>query len=151
MRSGDARGLHGSFRPMLKPFRLPSGRGLFLGVTGFLRGFVQLFFVLGVLAAIFVGGATALAIAHFSRDLPDHQQLLTYQPATGTKVYAGDGSLMAEFATERRIITPFKDIPPIVVKAFLSAEDRDFYNHNGVNPSSVLRAGLADVVRYGRG
>jgi penicillin-binding protein 1A len=136
---------------MLNPFRLSSGRGLFLGTTGFLRGLVQLVFVLGVLGAIFVGGAVALAIAHFSRDLPDHQQLLTYQPATGTKVYAGDGSLMAEFATERRIITPFKDIPPIVVKAFLSAEDRDFYNHNGVNPSSVLRAALADVVRYGRG
>jgi penicillin-binding protein 1A len=136
---------------MLRPFRLSSGRGLFLGVTGFLRGLVQLVFVLGVLGAIFVGGAVALAIAHFSRDLPDHQQLLTYQPATGTKVYAGDGSLMAEFATERRVITPFKDIPPLVVKAFLSAEDRDFYSHNGVNPASVLRAGLADVVRYGRG
>ncbi|HEU0215800.1 MAG TPA: PBP1A family penicillin-binding protein [Stellaceae bacterium] len=136
---------------MLKPFSRPSGKGLFLGVTGFLRGVVQLVFVLGVLAAIFVGGATALAIAHFSRDLPDHQQLLTYRPATGTKVYAGDGGLMAEFAAERRIITPFKDMPPIVVKAFLSAEDRDFYNHNGVNPGSVIRAALADILRYGRG
>ncbi|HWB49958.1 MAG TPA: PBP1A family penicillin-binding protein [Stellaceae bacterium] len=131
--------------------RFPSAERLFLGATGFLRGLVQLVFVLGVMGAIFVGGALALAIAHFSRDLPDHQQLLSYQPATGSKIYAGDGSLMAEFATERRIITPFKDIPPLVVKAFLSAEDRDFYSHNGVNPASVLRAALADIVRYGRG
>jgi penicillin-binding protein 1A len=117
----------------------------------FLRGLAQLLFVMGVLAAIFVGGAVALAIAHFSGDLPDHQQLLTYQPASGTRLYAGDGSFMAEFATEHRIITPFKEIPPLVVHAFLAAEDRDFYNHNGVNPLAVLRAGFADVVRYGRG
>jgi penicillin-binding protein 1A len=112
---------------------------------------VQLVFVMGVLGAIFVGGAVALAIAHFSQDLPDQQQLLSYQPATGTRVYAGDGSLMAEFATEHRIITPFKDIPPLVVHAFLAAEDRDFYSHNGVNPTSIIRAAFADVVRYGRG
>ncbi|HXO02459.1 MAG TPA: transglycosylase domain-containing protein, partial [Stellaceae bacterium] len=121
------------------------------GATNFLRGLVQLVFVLGVLGAIFVAGAVALAIAHFSHDLPDHQQLLTYQPASGTKVYAGDGSLMAEFATEHRIITPLKAIPPLVVHAFLAAEDRDFYNHNGVNPLAVMRAALSDVARYGRG
>jgi penicillin-binding protein 1A len=136
---------------MLGSFRRFSGTAAFLAVANFLRGLVQLVFVLGIMGAIFAGGAVALAIAHFSHDLPDHQQLLTYQPATGTKVYAGDGSLMAEFATERRIIVPFKDIPPLVVHAFLAAEDRDFYNHNGVNPLAVIRAGFADVARYGHG
>jgi penicillin-binding protein 1A len=124
---------------------------VFLGFTNFLRGLAQFCFVLGIIGAIVVTGIVALAIAHYSRDLPDHQQLLTYRPATGTRVYAGDGSLMAEFATEHRIITPFKDIPPRVVHAFLAAEDRDFYNHNGINPWSIVRAGLTDVVRYGRG
>ena len=99
----------------------------------------------------FVGGGLALAIAHFSRDLPDHQQLLAYAPATGTRVYAGDGSFIAEYASEHRIITPIDDIPPLVVHAFLAAEDRDFYSHNGVNPMSILRAALADVVRYKHG
>jgi penicillin-binding protein 1A len=136
---------------MLKRFKRPSGVGLFLAATSFLRGLAQLVFVLGVLGAILVGGAVALAVAHFSQDLPDHQQLLTYQPATGTKVYAGDGSLIAEFATERRIITPFKSIPPLVIRAFLAAEDREFYNHNGVNPMAVLRAAFTDVIRYGHG
>ncbi|HVH80091.1 MAG TPA: hypothetical protein VM782_11920, partial [Stellaceae bacterium] len=89
---------------MLRRFRRPSVRGLFVGTTGFLRGLAQLLFVLGLLGAIAVGGVVALAIAHFSQDLPDHQQLLTYQPATGSHVYAADGSLMVEFATERRII-----------------------------------------------
>ncbi len=136
---------------MLRPFRRPSGASLFTASVNFLRGLAQLIFVLGILGAIVVGGTIALAIAHFSRDLPDQQQLLSYQPATGTRVYAGDGSLMAEFATERRIITPFKDVPPLVVHAFLAAEDRDFYNHNGVNPMAILRAAFVDVLRYGRG
>ncbi|HWD57447.1 MAG TPA: PBP1A family penicillin-binding protein [Stellaceae bacterium] len=124
---------------------------VFTAGTSFLRGLVQLVFVLGVIGAIFVASVVGLAIAHFSRDLPDQQQLLSYQPATGTKIYGGDGTLLAEFAAEHRIITPFKDIPPLVVHAFLAAEDRDFYNHNGVNPGAVARAALADIVRYGRG
>jgi len=136
---------------MLRPFRRPGGVAVFNGTTNFLRGLVQLVFVLGVLGAIFGAGAVGLAVAHFSHDLPDHQQLLTYQPATGTKIYAGDGSVMAEFATEHRVITPFKKIPPLVVHAFLAAEDRDFYSHNGVNPLAVMRAGVSDVVRFGRG
>ena len=119
--------------------------------TGFLRGLAQLIFVAGILVAIIVCSVLALAIAHFSRDLPAHQQLLAYQPASGTRVYAGDGSFMAEFATEHRIITPFKDIPPLVIKAFLAAEDREFYRHNGVNPLAIFRAALVDIVRYGRG
>ena len=151
LRYGGTGGLRGSFRAMLRPFRRPSGAAVLTGATNFLRGLVQLVFVLCVLGAIFAAGVVGLAIAHFSRDLPDQQQLLSYQPATGTKIYAGDGTLMAEFATEHRILTPFKDIPPLVVHAFLAAEDRDFYSHNGVNPLAIMRAALADVVRYGRG
>jgi len=124
---------------------------VFTATTSFLRGLAQFLFVAGVLGAIFVAGAVALAIAHFSRDLPSEQQLLSYQPATGSKVYAGDGTLLAEFATEHRIITPFKEVPPLVVHAFLAAEDRDFYTHNGVNPWAIARAALVDVVRYGHG
>jgi penicillin-binding protein 1A len=149
--SGGAQGSHGSFRMMLRPFRFPSGLPAVTAMTNFLRGLAQLIFVLGILGAILVSGTVALAIAHFSRNLPDQQQLLSYQPATGTKVYGGDGSLLAEFATEHRVLTPFNQIPPLVVHAFLAAEDRDFYNHNGVNPWSIMRAALADVVRYGRG
>ena len=136
---------------MLRPFRRPSGLTAFTATTNFLRGLAQLAFVAVIIGAIFVAGGVALAIAHFSRDLPDQQQLLSYQPATGSKIYGGDGSLLAEFAAEHRILTPFKDIPPLVVHAFLAAEDRDFYDHNGVNPMSIMRAALADVMRYGRG
>jgi len=137
--------------PMRRLFRRPSGAAALGATTGFLRSLAQLIFVVGILCAIVIGGGVALAIAHFSRDLPGHEQLLTYQPATGTRVYAGDGTFMAEFATEHRVLMPFDNIPPLVVHAFLTAEDRDFYSHNGVNPLSILRAALADIVRYGHG
>jgi len=129
----------------------PNGSSVLGATTGFLRGLAQLVFVVGVLVAIFAGGGLALAIAHFSRDLPEHQQLLAYEPATGTRVYAGDGSYMAEFAAEHRVITPIKEMPQLVVRAFLAAEDRDFYSHSGVNPAAIFRAAVVDVVRYGRG
>ena len=117
----------------------------------FLRGVARLVFITGILAAICLGGSAALLIWHFGRDLPSHQQLLSYQPAIGTRVYAGDGSLMAEFASEHRTIVPIKQVPPLVVRAFLAAEDREFYSHGGVNPLSIVRAAVADIVRLHRG
>jgi penicillin-binding protein 1A len=128
-----------------------SGAVVLGAAISFLRSVAQLVFVVFVLLAVLVGGGLALSVAHFSRDLPDHQQLAAYTPATGTRIYAGDGSFIAEYASEHRIITPINDIPPLVVHAFLAAEDRDFFNHNGVNPMSILRAALADIVRYRRG
>ncbi|MBV9859525.1 MAG: PBP1A family penicillin-binding protein [Alphaproteobacteria bacterium] len=101
--------------------------------------------------AIGVGGGLAWLFSHYGRDLPDYQQLATYLPATGSKVYAGDGTLMAEYATEKRVIVPIGAIPPRIIHAFLAAEDREFYSHNGVNPLAVARAAIADIVRYRRG
>src|SRR5580704_952964 len=148
---GAVSGRMAFFKPMKGLLKRPSGAAVLSAATGFLRGLARLIFVVGILLAIFVGGGIAVVIAHFSRDLPDHQQLAAYTPATGTRIYAGDGSFIAEYASEHRIITPINDIPPLVVHAFLAAEDRDFFNHNGVNPMSILRAALADIVRYGRG
>ncbi len=139
------------FKPMKELLKYPSGAGVLRALTGFLRGLAQLVFVVLILVAVFVCGGLALAIAHFSRDLPDQQHLLAYAPATGSRVYAGDGTFIAEYAAEHRILTPIDDIPPLVVHAFLAAEDREFFSHNGVNPLSILRAALADIVRYKNG
>jgi penicillin-binding protein 1A len=120
-------------------------------MIGALRGIVRLIFVTGIFVALAVAGVIGVTVWHFGRDLPDHQALLTYQPPTGTRVYAADGSLMAEFASEHRIITPIGKIPPLVVHAFLAAEDREFFTHGGINPFSIVRAAIADLVRYHRG
>src|SRR6266849_8574875 len=116
-----------------------------------LRGIPRAAFILFVLAALGIGGFVGVTLAHFGRELPDYQQLGNYQPATGSKVYAGDGSFMAEFESEHRSPVAIGKVPRVVIEAFLAAEDRDFYSHNGVNPGAIFRAAMADVVRFRNG
>src|SRR5260370_12929051 len=116
-----------------------------------LRGLARVVFILVVIGVVGGGAFIGITLSYFGRDLPSSQQLASYVPATGTKVYAGDGGFMAEFASEHRIITPIDRVPRQMVDAVLAAEDRDFYSHNGVNPVAVFRAAMADIVRYQRG
>ena len=105
-------------------------------------------FVCAVLLAIAGCGFVGITLWYFGRDLPDYQQLAHYQPPIMTRVHAGDGRLLAEYATERRIFVPIQAIPKPVINAFLSAEDKNFYNHHGVDPVSILRAAITDVGRF---
>ena len=102
-----------------------------------------------VLAVVVGAGVVGLGVWYFDRDLPDYQQLADYQPPIVTRVHAGDGRLMAEYATEKRIFVPVSAMPPLVIHAFLAAEDRNFYLHPGVDPLSMLRAAIADISRIG--
>ncbi len=109
---------------------------------------VRLLFVCTVMLAIGGGVVAGLTIWHFGRALPDYQQLAHYEPPIMTRVQAGDGRLLAEYATERRVFVPIGAIPKRVVNAFLSAEDKNFYTHHGVDPISMLRAALTDLGRW---
>jgi len=104
-------------------------------------------FVCAVMLAIAGCAFVGITLWHFGRDLPDYQQLAHYQPPIMTRVHAGDGRLVAEYATERRIFVPIQAIPQHVINAFLSAEDKNFYSHHGVDPVSILRAAITDVSR----
>ncbi|MFI4948855.1 MAG: penicillin-binding protein 1A [Alphaproteobacteria bacterium] len=110
--------------------------------------FVRFLFVCTVLLAIAGGVFAGLTIWYFGRDLPDYQQLAHYEPPIMTRVQAGDGRLLAEYATERRVFVPIAAIPKQVIRAFVSAEDKNFYTHHGVDPASILRAALTDVGRW---
>jgi penicillin-binding protein 1A len=113
-----------------------------------LAGFVAAVVVLIVL----VGGAGGyIAYERFSADLPDVNGLRNYQPPVMSRVFAGDGRLMAELATERRIFVPYSAIPKIVSQAFISAEDQNFWSHNGVDPVAIARAAFTDVEQMGQG
>ncbi len=92
--------------------------------------------ILFVIAAVAVGGV----IYTYSKDLPDTAQLKNYEPPVMTRVHAGDGSILAEYSRERRLYLPSSAIPPLVKQAFIAAEDKNFYTHNGVDPEGVARA-----------
>src|SRR6185312_3839459 len=109
---------------------------------------VRFLFVCAVLLAIAGGVFAGVTIWYFGRDLPDYQQLAKYEPPITTRVHAGDGRLLAEYATEKRIFVPISAIPKRVIDAFLSAEDKNFYSHHGIDPVSMLRAAVTDLGRW---
>jgi penicillin-binding protein 1A len=110
---------------------------------------IRFFFFLLFLAGLGAVGVAGLAIWYFGRDLPDYQQLAAYQPPIVTRVHASDGRLMAEYATEKRVFVPVSAMPPLVIHAFLAAEDKNFYSHAGIDPVSMVRAAVADISRIG--
>jgi penicillin-binding protein 1A len=106
---------------------------------------------LGFIAVIAVMIGVFWYLGRMSQDLPDYTALKDYQPPVVTRVHTGDGRLMAEFASERRVFVPIDEIPPLVIKAFLSAEDKNFYKHQGVDYWAVGRALFGNVREMGSG
>ena len=111
--------------------------------------FIGLLFAGGTI--LFVVGVTAAAglLWHFSRELPDYSQLEDYEPAVMTRVHAADGALLAEYAKERRLYMPIQAVPKLVTNAFIAAEDKNFYEHGGIDFSGIARAGMAYIQNYG--
>ena len=106
---------------------------------------------LGFLGAVAAGGAAVYAFHRYGKDLPDHRSLADYEPAVATRVYAGDGGLMAEYAVENRVFVPIGAIPEVVQRAFVAAEDKNFHEHGGIDPMGVVRAAIANLRGAGEG
>src|SRR6202166_4471603 len=102
---------------------------------------------------VFLVGVAAVAglLWHYSKDLPDYSQLQDYEPAVMTRVHASDGSLLAEYARERRLYIPIQAVPKLVINAFVAAGDKNFYEHNGIDCQGIIRAGLLYLENYGSG
>lgn len=109
------------------------------------------FFGVGVALALLAAGGVALYITSVSKDLPDYEVLAKYEPPVTTRVHASDGALMAEFARERRLYLPIQALPDRVKAAFLSAEDKNFYNHPGVDVTGLARAVVTNLQNMGSG
>lgn len=117
---------------------------IFLGIFGWIFSLGMTMGVLGVLLGF--------AVFHsYNKDLPDYRDLANYDPPTVTRLYAADGKLMAEYATEKRIFVPLVAIPKRVINAFLSAEDKNFYSHTGVDVTGLMRAARNNIINYGQG
>src|SRR5580700_5505998 len=100
---------------------------------------------------VFLVGVAAVAglIWHFSKDLPDYSQLQDYEPPVMTRVHAADGALLGEYAKERRLYLPIQAVPKLVINAFLAAEDKNFYEHGGIDYSGMARAAALYAQNYG--
>ena len=81
----------------------------------------------------------------YSNDLPDYKFLKSYKPPVSSKVYSGNGDLVADFSKEKRVFVPFNSIPKNVINAFLSAEDKNFFKHPGVDAKGVIRAVINNI------
>ena len=107
----------------------------------FLKNIFLLFGTFTLLLVVFV--ISVLWI--YSNDLPDYKFLKNYKPPVSSKVYSGNGDLVADFSKEKRVFVPFNSIPKNVVNSFLSAEDKNFFSHPGVDAKGVLRAVLNNI------
>ncbi len=107
-----------------------------------LARFLGFLFATGAIVFVLGSASFALLLWHYQQDLPDTAQLQKYEPPVMTRVHAGDGSILAEYSRERRLYLPSSAIPPMVKQAFLSAEDKNFYTHGGIDPEGIARAML---------
>ena len=102
-----------------------------------------LVFLFTILFLLFIG--VFLILWFFSNDLPDYKFLKNYKPPVSSRVYAGNGELISEFSTEKRLFVPFEAIPDKVLFSFLSAEDKNFFNHPGVDAKGIVRAFVKNI------
>lgn len=112
--------------------------------------------ILALMSMMGVGALLALVVIFyvihtFSQDLPDYRQLAKYEPPISTRIQANDGRLSEEFATEKRVFVPADAMPKLVKQAFISAEDRNFYHHPGVDFVGIGRAVIVNLQNLGHG
>jgi penicillin-binding protein 1A len=108
-------------------------------------------FGIGSTLALLIAAGLAVYINGLTKDLPDYEVLSRYEPPVMTRVHSADGSLMAEYARERRLYLPIQAIPDRVKAAFISAEDKNFYTHSGVDVQGLMRAITVNIQNYGSG
>ena len=107
--------------------------------------FLGVLFTFGCVGILAVGGVGGFLIWQAAGSLPDYKNLADYKPAVMTRVHAADGSLLEEFARERRVFVPVAAMPERLIQAFLSAEDKNFYQHSGVDWGGIARALMQNV------
>jgi penicillin-binding protein 1A len=111
--------------------------------------FLGFLFAAGTVVFLVGVAGVAGAIWHFSKDLPDYSQLQDYEPPVMTRVHASDGALLGEYSKERRLYLPIQAVPKLVTNAFLAAEDKNFYEHGGIDFTGMARAAVVYAQNFG--
>lgn len=103
-----------------------------------------------IVMGLILAGLFVLPIfLYFSKDLPDYNQLMDYDPPTISRIYSGEGELMSELAVERRIFRKLDEMPKVVINAFVSAEDQNYFDHPGIDLTSIFRAAIQNISHMG--
>ena len=110
-------------------------------MTKVLKNILAISLVISLIAFIGIFGT----LWTFSNKIPDYKFLKSYKPPVSSKMYSGNGDLVADFSQEKRIFIPYSAIPEKVINAFLAAEDKNFFSHPGVDAKGVLRATINNV------
>ena len=110
-------------------------------------------YLFGIGAVLFLAVAAGVAwyVSGLTQDLPNYDVLAKYEPPVMTRVHAADGQLLAEYANERRLYLPIQAVPERVRQAFISAEDKNFYRHSGLDYFGMARALMQNLQAYGKG
>ena len=103
-----------------------------------------------IVASIFFFGLiiSFSVLWYFSTELPDYKILSKYEPPISSRVHSGDGQLIAEFAIQKRLFIPYSSVPKKVINSFLSAEDKNFFKHPGVDARGITRAIIKNVKNF---
>ncbi len=110
-----------------------------------MKRFLKITFFCAIIFTISIVVVIFLLFKHYSKDLPNYQQLKDYRPMITTRIYAADDSLITEFSKEKRIFIPIHLIPKNVINAFLAAEDANFYNHSGIDVKAIIRTAVQNL------
>src|SRR5262249_45466433 len=127
-----------------------SGAGGLSSMRLLLR-FLGLLFAAGTIIFVAAIAAAAGLLWHYSPSLPAYSPLQDYEPPGMTRGAASDRSLLAEYARERRLYIPIQAVPKLVTHAFVAAEDKNFYEHGGIDFSGIARAATLYIQQYGSG
>src|SRR4029450_5940277 len=109
------------------------------------------FFGIATFLGLIVAGVVGVYVGNLTKDLPDYEVLARYEPPGTTRIHAADGGLMGEVAREGRPYLPIQAVPDRVKAAFLSAEDKNFYNHPGIDITGLFRALITNFKNMGAG
>ena len=110
-------------------------------MTNLFKNIFIIFLSLFLLSSVII----LIVLWTFSNSIPDYRFLKNYKPPVSSKMYSGNGELVADFSREKRIFVPYEAIPENVINSFLSAEDKNFFSHPGVDAKGVMRAIIKNI------
>ena len=110
--------------------------------------FVKFFIILSVFLSFILGTLTLYILWKFSPEMPSYSELKNYNPSLTTRVFTSDGLLLDKYFIEERLFVPIDRIPNTLIEAFISAEDKKFYDHFGIDPIAIFRASITNLFNF---